>query len=185
MSLHSPENLLTWNRLPGTKPPWESCSSPNWKLSVTKLRACRSRTAASTSGLPLPDMRAQRSFSPPTWMSSPLGFHPPKTKPASYGRGACDAKGIIAAQIAAAERLHSQEYLSRPSLSLSAKNATAPEPRSPTSTLPVRNSSSTASLPTTASASPPRAHSASTSSPKAKWRTPLIPSSATPRSRNC
>ena len=101
-----------------------------------------------------------------------------------YGRGTCDAKGIIAAQIAAAEKLRATGVRVG-LLFVAGEERDSAERSSPTPIRAALAFSSTASRPTTASRSPAKAAFASSFERMARWLIPHIPSSASQPSTSC
>ena len=94
-----------------------------------------------------------------------------------YGRGVCDAKGIIAAQVAAAEALRASGFRVG-LLFVSEKSGIQRAPRLPILRRREAASSSMASRLTIAWGWPRKVHCAQFSRPPARWPTPPIPSSA-------
>ena len=101
-------NWWTSNPSPAMKLRSETIFTENFAVSAIRRRRCRSRAIASTS------MRHRPEHPHPAVVFSTHMDTVPPFIPSSedagriYGRGSCDAKGIIAAQIAAAERLRQQ-----------------------------------------------------------------------------
>ena len=84
---------------------WEIFFLTNCGVAVLKPTECRLKARARTCSQHGRGMIIRRSFSPLTWIQCRRLSRRPKMMTRIYGRGACDAKGIIAAQVLAAEKL--------------------------------------------------------------------------------
>ena len=115
--------LVDIESITGNEGPVGDFLSKNFADLATKCSE-RLRKASAPMFLPLRrSSRIRQSSFPPTWTLSPF-IPSSEDEQRVYGRGSCDAKGIIAAQIAAAERLK-QEGSTSDCCSWSAKSATA------------------------------------------------------------